>query len=217
MDRLLRCRLQLLLDPRELGRDLVPRLREMVAGGVDLVQLRMKQATTAERVAAARLVLETQGAVPLPLLINDDVAAAAALGGAVAGVHLGQHDTPIAAAREQLGAAAWIGQSTHSCAELVAGQATSATHFGLGACFPTTTKRDHQVLGRTELAAAIAVARRPLFAIGGITLANIAELVALGIRRIAVSSALLAAADPGAAAAAFRAALDRAPHGDGIA
>lgn len=218
-----RCRLQLLLDPRTLPGRWEQVVAAAVDGGVDVVQLRMKEATTEERVAAARSLARQVDGLGVALLINDDVEAAAQLAGAgvgtgvgtgvdaVAGVHLGQHDTPVADARARLGPAAWIGLSTHSRAELEAGHATAATHFGLGACFATTTKRDHRVLARAELAAAVAFSRRPLFAIGGITPENVGELAAVGITRVAVSHALLTARDPRAAAAALRAALARIP------
>lgn len=205
------CRLQLLLDPAAPGFDWRRALTAALAGGVDLVQLRMKGAHTADRVAQARLVLAQTAPANVPLLINDDVEAAAALDGEAAGVHLGQEDAPVEQARARLGAQAWIGLSTHSRVELLAGHATSATHFGLGACFTTATKRDHKVVERPELAAALAGASRPVFAIGGITPDNVAELVALGVRRVAVAAALLTARDPRAAAAALRAALEMAP------
>jgi len=204
-----RCRLQLLVDPRTLPGRWERIVAAAVEGGVEVVQLRMKEGTTEERVAAARALASQLDPQRVALLVNDDVEAAARLAGVVAGVHLGQHDTPVAEARARLGPAAWIGLSTHSRAELEAGHATAATHFGLGACFATTTKRDHRVLARTELAAAAKLSRRPLFAIGGITPENVAELAAVGIARVAVSNALLSARDPRAAAAVIRAALAR--------
>ena len=210
-DDLERCRLQLLVDPRTLPGPWERIVAAAVDGGVDVVPLRMKEATTEERVAAARSLAGRLDARRVALLINDDVEAAARLAGVVAGVHLGQHDTPVAEARARLGPAAWVGLSTHSRAELEAGHATSATHFGLGACFATTTKPDHRLLARAELAAAVALSRRPLFAIGGITPGNVGELAAVGISRVAVSHALLSARDPRAAAAAIRAALARIP------
>ncbi len=201
------CYLQLLLDPSDPSVPWERALRSALAGGVDLVQLRAKEVSTAGRIDFARAVAEITEPRGVPLLMNDDVDAAVALGETVVGVHLGQGDLPVGSARARLGPTAWIGLSTHSQAELVAGQESSATHFGLGACFVTTTKRDHRVLARAELAAAAASATRPLFAIGGITPDNVASLVAQGIRRVAVSSALLLAADPEAAASSIRRAL----------
>ena len=204
LNQIYRARLQLLLDPAVPGFDWRRALAAALAGGVDLVQLRSKATDTAARVELARALLAVTAPRGVPLLINDDVEAAAALVGEVAGVHLGQGDVPVAVARARLGEGASIGLSTHSRAELIAGQSGSASHFGLGACFPTATKLDHHVLASAELAAAGAVATRPLFAIGGITPDNVHELVALGIRRVAVSSSLLTARDPRAAAASLR-------------
>lgn len=201
------CHLQLLVDPRELGSSWQARLDAALDGGVDLVQLRMKVASCDERVQWGRRVAERLGPRRIALLVNDDVEAAIELAGVAAGVHLGQGDVLVEAARARLGPAAAIGLSTHSCAEVVAGNRTSATHFGLGACWPTATKPDHRVLSRDELARAVAAANRPLFAIGGITAARAPELAALGVRRVAVASALLAAPDPAEEAAALLRAL----------
>ncbi|MBM4014751.1 MAG: thiamine phosphate synthase [Planctomycetes bacterium] len=201
--------LQLLLDPREGGPGGAGVLAAVLDGGVDLVQLRMKAATTAERIAAARVLCRELAPRAVPLLINDDVAAAVELGPEVAGVHLGQDDLSVSAARARLGPGSWIGQSTHSVAELCAATAVGATHFGLGACFATATKTVPRLLTAAELRAATAVATRPLYAIGGITPENVGRLVDCGVSRVAVSSALLTATDPRAAAAALRRALAR--------
>jgi thiamine-phosphate pyrophosphorylase len=141
-------------------------------------------------------------------LINDDVTAAVELGEKVAGVHLGQADLPVAEARQRLGRAAWIGQSTHSSAELVAAAASEATHFGIGACFATVTKQVSRRLTPAELRAATAVATRPLYANGGITPDKVPTLVDCGVRRIAASRSLLLASDPRQAATAIRRALE---------
>ncbi len=203
------CQLQLLLS-RDGGRHPWEwTLTAALRGGVDLVQLRMKRAATAERIAFAREVVPVTDRFGVRLLINDDLDAAAALGAAVAGVHLGRGDAPVEEARRRLGERAWIGISTHSEVEIHIGEQTSATHFGLGACFSTTTKADHQLLDRGEVARACAAAHRPCFAIGGITPDNVASLVALGVVRVAVAASVVAAADPEAAAVALKAALPR--------
>jgi len=202
-------RLQLVASRRESRRPLAEAVRAAIEGGVDLVQLREKGCSTSERVAVARGLLDVTAALGVPLLVNDDVEAAVRLGSLVAGVHLGQQDLPVEEARRRLGVGAWIGLSTHSESELERGERTSATHFGLGACFPTSTKPDHRVLARDELRNACLRATRPLFAIGGVTAVNVGSLVELGVRRVAVSRAILASDDPARAAAAIRAALDR--------
>jgi thiamine-phosphate pyrophosphorylase len=201
------CRLQLLVI-----RPLAPqRWREAVkaaiAGGVDLVQLREKSAPTREVVETARALLAITEPANVPLLINDDVEAARKLGSAVAGVHLGQGDLPIEMARARLGNDAWIGSSTHDELEIGWAERTSATHYGLGACFATATKREHRLLTLDELTRGLARAKRPVFAIGGITPENVGMLARIGVARVAVGAAILAAADPQEAAARIRAAL----------
>ena len=201
------CRLQLLvmrpLCPRR-WRDAV---RAAIAGGVDLVQLREKGARTREVVEVARELLAITEPANVPLLIDDDVAAARKLGPAVAGVHLGQEDLPVEMARARLGNNAWIGVSTHDELEVGWSERTSATHYGLGACFATATKREHWLLNFDELTRALARAKRPVFAIGGITPENVGMLARVGVARVAVSAAILAAPDPQEAAARIRAAL----------
>jgi thiamine-phosphate pyrophosphorylase len=201
------CRLQLVvvrtLCPKS-WRDVV---KAAIAGGVDLVQLREKRGSTRDRVELARELLKITEPANVPLLINDDVEAARRFGSAVAGVHLGQDDLPIEIARSRLGGDAWIGVSTHDEMEVAWSERTSATHFGLGACFETRTKDDHRLLSFDELARALARARRPVFAIGGITPDNVGMLAAAGVTRVAVSASILAAADPQAAAARIRSAL----------
>jgi len=199
--------LQLVVARASCRRSIVSVVRAAIEGGVDVVQLREKECSTEERVAVARSLAAVTTEVGVGLLINDDVEAARRLGAAVAGVHLGQGDLPVDEARCRLGPAAWIGLSTHSEGELARGAATSATHFGLGSCFPTGTKRDASLLAHDDVRRACARVTRPLFAIGGITAANVGSLVALGVRRVAVSTAILSSDDPGAAAAAIRAVL----------
>jgi thiamine-phosphate diphosphorylase len=201
------CRLQLVVI-----RSLCPdRWRDVVkaaiAGGVDLVQLREKKGSTRDRVELARELLKLTEPANVPLLINDDVEAARRFGSAVAGVHLGQDDLPIEIARSRLGGDAWIGVSTHDEHEIAWSERTSATHFGLGACFATKTKDDHRLIAFEDLTRALARARRPVFAIGGITPENVGLLVTGGVTRVAVSASILASADPQAAAARIRAAL----------
>jgi thiamine-phosphate pyrophosphorylase len=166
------CRLQLLvvrpLCPRR-WRDAV---QAAIAGGVDLVQLREKGARTREVVEVARELLAITEPANVPLLIDDDVAAARKLGSAIAGVHLGQEDLPVEMARARLGNDAWIGVSTHAELEVGWSERTSATHYGLGACFATATKRAHRLLTFESHARARA-RQRPVFAIGGITPENV--------------------------------------------
>jgi thiamine-phosphate pyrophosphorylase len=201
------CRLQLIVI-----RSLCPKtwreaVRSAIAGGVDLVQLREKRGSTSDRIELARELLKITEPANVPLLIDDDVEAARRLGGKVAGVHLGQEDLPVEIARARLGPDAWIGASTHDEVEVAWTERTSATHLGLGACFETRSKSDHRLLSFDELSRALARAHRPVFAIGGITPENVGLLASVGVTRVAVAAAILAASDPQAAAARIREAL----------
>ncbi len=198
------CYLQLLLT-RSLCR-LSPRtvLREAIRGGVDLVQIREKGLETSVLVDQVRDLVELAAERKVPVLINDDVEAARLL--KVEGVHLGREDMPAAQARRLLGEKAWIGVSTHCLRELEEAQ-KAATHVGLGACFATTTKQRARRLDREVLRSVLLEARIPVFAIGGIGVDNLDELVSLGVTRIAVSAAILSSTDPAGTAALLRSKL----------
>lgn len=198
------CRLQLVVIRSLCPRSWRDAVKAAIAGGVDLVQLREKRGSTFERIELARELLKITEPENVPLLINDDVEAARRFGGAVAGVHLGQDDLPVEIARARLGPDAWIGLSTHDEMEIAWSERTGATHLGLGACFETRSKSDHKLLSFDELSRALARARRPVFAIGGITPENVGLLVSAGVKRVAVSAAILAAADPKDAASRIR-------------
>jgi thiamine-phosphate pyrophosphorylase len=170
-------------------------------GGVDMVQWRV--ARPARRGLARCLAICGERSVPV--IVNDDVALAVAAG--AAGAHVGQADVPARAARAQLRAGQVLGVSTHDVAQVRAAQDDGADYLGFGPCFPTATKGYAAGVGAAAIRAAVAAARVPVFAIGGIAPANVGELLALGVTRVAVSGAVLRAADPRAAAAALRAGL----------
>jgi thiamine-phosphate pyrophosphorylase len=193
-------RLYLLYTPAACRGAPLDTLAAAIAGGVDLVQWRSK---TEDRdgFAACRDLCRSKG---VPLLVNDDVMAA--LRWRTAGAHVGQDDLPAEAARKLL-VGAWLGVSTHDLAQIKAAANAGADYIGFGPCFPTTTKGYTNGKSPVEVEAAVHAAaelRLPLFAIGGITPANLLPLRAIGVDRIAVSSAVLQADDPGAAARALR-------------
>lgn len=177
------------------------RIEAAVRGGVEVVQLRWKDASTEDRAAAMTALRDRLGSRAL-LIVNDDVAAAAR--GAADGVHLGQTDESISTARERLGPEVLIGISTHSVAEARAAQRAGADYLGCGAMFETRTKPG-ATRGGPELAGAVARAvDLPVFAIGGIDASNLLSVVAAGCRRAAIGSAILDASDPEAAARTIR-------------
>lgn len=126
-------------------------------------------------------------------IVNDHADIAAAI--RADGVHLGQDDLPIAAARRVVGRTALIGISTHSLAQAEAAQAAGADYIGFGPVFPTGTKDAGTPRGLDDLRAVTSRMAIPVIAIGGITEANAGAVIAAGARGIAVISAVLAADD----------------------
>lgn len=194
------CHLYLLFDPRACLGDPWQTLHAAIAGGVDLVQWRTKGRDD-ELLPRALASCHSRG---VPLVVNDDLELAATSG--ADGVHLGQDDAPVAAARARLGQR-WIGVSTHDLAQLDRAHRDGADCVGFGPCYPTATKGYQVGLPATAVRAACAASRVPLFAIGGIDALRAAELRQLGVRRVAVGNAILGASDPELAARAIRTAL----------
>ena len=183
-------------------------LREALAGGVDVLQLREKHASDDELRAAAatfRTVCTESGAL---FIVNDrpDIAVAADADG----VHLGQSDEPVRAVRERIGGDLLIGLSTHSREQLAAGLETDADYVCVGPVYATPTKPDYPAVGLDLVTHAARTVERPWFAIGGIDGTNVTEVATAGARRIAVVRAIRDAADPRAAAAGLRAAVEEA-------
>jgi thiamine-phosphate pyrophosphorylase len=194
------------------GRALEDVLGPALAGGVDVVQLRDKEARDDELLAAAtvaRRLCDEAGAL---LILNDrpDLVAAANADGC----HVGQDDIDVPEARELAGERTIVGQSTHFPGEVDAGSA--ADYIGVGPVFATPTKPGRPAAGLELVRFAGAHAPVPFFAIGGIDEANVESVVDAGARRIAVVRAICDAADPQAAAVALRAAITGEPI-DGIA
>ncbi len=197
------CRLYGFLDTAYLaGRD--PRVvtRQLLAGGVDIIQIRAKDYSHAQRIDLALAVISETYAARIPVIINDDIEAVAKTG--ADGVHLGQEDW--AAARpEQLSRARIIGLSTHSLDQARQAEKLGVDYIGVGPIFPTGTKPGVPPVGLQLIRAVAGAVRIPFFAIGGITLENLASVKAAGATRVAVVSAILRAPDVQAAAAAFKA------------
>jgi thiamine-phosphate pyrophosphorylase len=204
--RLRAARLYLVCGARPGGRDPEPVLRAALAGGVDVVQLREKAAGDDEVLAAAatfRRCCDQAGAL---LVLNDRPDLALAAG--ADGVHLGQDDMSPEQAHAVAGDRLIVGRSTHSPQQLDA--AADADYVAVGPVHATPTKPGRAPIGLAPVEYAAAHARVPWFAIGGITPANVGEVLAAGARRVAVVRAIADAPDPGAAARALRHALDAA-------
>lgn len=208
-DRLDRARLYLVAGARPGGRPLADVLGPALAGGVDVFQLREKDAGDDDLLtaaAAARTLCDAAGAL---FILNDRPDLAARAG--ADGVHVGQDDMPIARARGLAGPGALVGRSTHSQEQVDAAHADCADYLGVGPVHLTPTKPGRPAVGLDLVTYAAGAATRPWFAIGGIDADTIGAVTAAGAGRAAVVRAITEAADPRGAAAALRAVLDTVP------
>jgi thiamine-phosphate pyrophosphorylase len=204
-ERLRRARLYLVIEAAAEG-VLVPALR----GGVDMVQLRDKHAADAAILRAAarfRSACDEYGAL---FWLNDrpDLALACDADG----VHVGQDDQPVGEVRERVGPDLLIGLSTHTPQQFDAALRSEADQLSVGPVWETPTKEGRPAAGLDYVRyAAEHGGERPWFAIGGITEANLAEVVGAGARRVVVLRAIRDADDPEAAARALAGALPPDP------
>lgn len=175
------------------GRALIDCVREALKGGVTLVQYRAKTASSAEMYAEALQLKALCDSFNVPLIINDRLDIAMAVG--AAGVHLGQDDLPCAAARKLLGEDYIIGVSAHNPAEAKAALQSGADYLGCGAVFGTATKADVKKLGTDGLAAICKAKGLPVVGIGGVTADNYREVRAAGADGAAIVSGILAQPD----------------------
>lgn len=175
------------------GRALIDCVREALEGGVTLVQYRAKTASSAEMYAEALQLKALCDSFNVPLIINDRLDIAMAVG--AAGVHLGQDDLPCAAARKLLGEDYLIGVSAHNPAEAKAALQSGADYLGCGAVFGTATKADVKKLGTDGLAAICKAKGVPVVGIGGVTADNYREVRAAGADGAAIVSGILAQPD----------------------
>jgi thiamine-phosphate pyrophosphorylase len=178
-------------------------LEAALRGGVDVVQLRVKEPEGDEQLlAAARRYAEVCSAHDVLFILNDRPDLVLAAG--ADGVHVGQDDTPVTDARRIVGAERLIGLSTHSPAQIDAAGRTDADYIGVGPVHVTPTKPGRAAVGTALVEYAAANALTSFFAIGGIDLTNVEAVRAAGAERIAVVRALTDAEDPEATARALR-------------
>lgn len=175
------------------GRALIDCVREALEGGVTLVQYRAKTASSEEMYAEALQLKALCDSFNVPLIINDRLDIAMAVG--AAGVHLGQDDLPCAAARRILGEDYLIGVSAHNPAEAKAALQSGADYLGCGAVFGTATKADVKKLSTEGLTAICREKGLPVVGIGGVTVDNYREVRAAGADGAAIVSGILAQPD----------------------
>ena len=185
-------RMYLLFTPELCRHDPFATLDAALAAGIDLVQWRSKKPDR-DGFERTRAICRNH---KVPLIVNDDVMLA--LRSEVAGSHVGQDDMPADAARKLM-FGRLLGVSTHNIAQIQAAADAKANYIGFGPCYPSTTKGYDEGVGMAAVAAAVEKCHElglPMYAIGGITKANLPELYAQGVRRVAVSSYVLQHEDP---------------------
>jgi len=201
--RLADARLYLCVDARKRQGDLPEFLDAVLAGGVDIVQLRDKGMEAGEELEHLGVFAEACARHGKLLAVNDRADVAHAASADV--LHLGQGDLPVPAARAILGARTLIGRSTHANAEAEAAAVQEGVdYFCTGPCWPTPTKPGRHAPGLDLVRHTASLnTDRPWFAIGGIDLTNLDEVLEAGARRVVVVRAISEADDPGEAAARF--------------
>jgi len=206
-ERLGDARLYLCTDGRRRQDDLPEFLDAVLAGGVDIVQLREKGLEAREELALLEVFADACRKHGRLLAVNDRADIALAAGADV--LHLGQDDLPVPAARRILGPAPLIGRSSHSPAQAgLAAAEEGVDYFCAGPVWTTPTKPGRPATG-LGLISHVASLRpeRSWFAIGGISFERLDDVLAAGATRVVVVRAITEADDPGAAAAAFAARL----------
>ena len=175
--------------------DRVATTLKLIAGGADVLQLRAKGHDIGEIRDVAKEIFPICRATGVPFIINDYPELAAELD--ADGVHIGQDDGPLAAAREIIGSGKIIGRSTHSLAQARAALDEGFDYIGFGPLFPTPTKLGRPGIGLADISVmqSDVGSKIPAFCIGGIKRANLPEVIAAGARRVVIVSDLLAAED----------------------
>jgi thiamine-phosphate pyrophosphorylase len=199
-------RLYVLVDG---GRDLdtfAAMIRTLVDAGVGILQLRDKQLGDRELLARARL-LRKLTRVKTLFIMNDrpDLAALAEADG----VHVGQEELSVKEARTIMGPRALVGVSTHSIEQAHQAVRDGADYIGCGPTFPSTTKSFAEFPGIAFLQQVAQEISLPAFAIGGITLENVDQVLTSGVKRVAVSGAIINSNDPAGAVRALHEKLGR--------
>ncbi|MHB8910168.1 MAG: thiamine phosphate synthase [Syntrophales bacterium] len=180
------------------GKSLTDVVLQAIRGGAACVQLREKNVTTRHFVEEARQIKALMAPYRVPLIINDRLDVALAVG--ADGVHVGQDDMPYDIARKLMGPAAIIGLSVETWEDVERAEDLDVDYLGVSPVFATPTKTDtKEPWGLEGLSRIKAFSRHPLVAIGGLNPSNAEAVVGAGADSVAVVSAICAAADPFAA------------------
>jgi len=195
-------RLYVLVGGHSSAAALAAECQVLLAAGADIVQLREKSLPDRELLLRAQVLRRLTRDAGRLLILNDrpDLARLAEADG----VHLGQEDLPVAEARAIVGPDRLIGVSTHSLTQAQQAVLDGANYIGCGPLFPSTTKQFAAFPGLEFLRQVSQALTLPAFAIGGVTVDNLPEVLAAGASRVAVGAAVTQAADPATAVRSFR-------------
>lgn len=171
------------------GRDLGKAVEDSILGGATIVQLREKDITSREFYAIATKIKAITDKYNVPLIINDRLDIALAVG--AFGVHIGQSDMPCIIARQVLGKDRIIGVSVHTLEEALEAEKDGADYLGCGAVFSTSTKKDAKNVSYDQLKEIKSRVKIPVVAIGGINEKNLVQLKGTNIDGVAIVSAIL--------------------------
>ena len=198
-----------ILDPSFTSEPAISIAAKLAEGGAKLIQLRDKHASAGKLYSQALEYLSVLKPFGARFIVNDrpDIAAMSGAGG----VHVGQEDLPVEDARAIFGPQAWVGVSTHNIEQLREAVLTSADYIAVGPIFPTSSKQNPDpVVGLDLLRQARQLTRKPLVAIGGITIESAADVFLAGADSVAVIRDLVGAPDPAARAREYMAIAERA-------
>jgi thiamine-phosphate pyrophosphorylase len=199
-----------LITDRTATADLPAAVGAALEGGVDWVQIREKTAPAQDLYEMALSLGRLCRANHAGLMVNDRADVALAAG--ASGVHLARRSLPVSAARAIMSPGRLVGLSVHTLAEAVEAEKAGADYVTFGSVFPTRSHPGQAGQGVKALAEVVRAVNIPVLAIGGITGANLQEVLATGCAGIAIISAILIAPSPREAAAELRSALDGSAH-----
>ena len=166
----------------------------MLAGGVQILQLRAKNHETRRLLPLACELAKLCSKYQVPFILNDYPELVPESG--ADGAHVGQDDMPVADARKLAGEHAIIGKSTHSITQALAAQKEGPDYIGFGPLFATPTKPDYAPIGLHEIRSVHKLIISPIFCIGGIKRENLPEVIAAGAQRVVIVSGILQAQNP---------------------
>lgn len=192
-EKLLRSKLYVLLSNISSKHSILETARLVLDGGADIIQLREKLLPDKDFISIAKDLLNLTSRNETTLIINDRVQLAKQID--AEGVHIGQTDMKIDEARSIVGNRKIIGVSTHDLKQAIEAEKNGADYIAIGPIFPTGTKDYEPAIGATIANEVSKNIKIPVFAIGGINLSNINQVLKTGISKIAISSAIVNSKD----------------------